>query len=327
MNFYFLNKNSKDQRQYREFYRYFEEKKINYNIIKRISDINFSIENLQIICSDPKTIILLKLFRIMRFKKFNIIYRTRGLSPEESYFKNNNYLKYLILCIIELITILSADIILFVSEKHREYIRNKYIIQRKGTIVHNYNLGFQYNRNKSRLKKSYNVCYAGSLSKWQNTDIVLDLFARLFENNNNLNFYFYTDDIRGIDKHIFKRYGFIKFNNLSESQLMKELEDMDYGVIIRENLSLNTVSSPFKIMDYLTAGLRIISSDNIGDYKKLFEKNNIFYFDSYNNFISGTNIDKLNEFIVTDISDEDIEDVNKKINIRKEFDEFIKLID
>jgi hypothetical protein len=47
----------------------------------------------------------------------------------------------------------------------------------------------------------------------------------------------------------------------------------DYGILLRENSITNQVASPVKFAEYLSAGLKILISENLGDYSEFVTKN------------------------------------------------------
>jgi hypothetical protein len=47
------------------------------------------------------------------------------------------------------------------------------------------------------------------------------------------------------------------------------MSSADYGLLLREQSFTNRVAAPTKFAEYLAAGLKIIISENLGDYSKL----------------------------------------------------------
>ena len=58
-------------------------------------------------------------------------------------------------------------------------------------------------------------------------------------------------------------------------QIRSYLQCCDYGILFREKNGTNIVSSPVKFGKYLSCGLKILISDNVGDYSDLVYKNNL----------------------------------------------------
>ena len=49
----------------------------------------------------------------------------------------------------------------------------------------------------------------------------------------------------------------------------------DYGYVYRDKTETNLVSSPVKIAEYLSCGLKLLISDSLGDYFKMSILNNL----------------------------------------------------
>ena len=60
---------------------------------------------------------------------------------------------------------------------------------------------------------------------------------------------------------------------IPNAEINKYLIASDIGMILRDNIGTNRVSSPTKIPEYLLAGLPILMSKNIGDYSNYIMQN------------------------------------------------------
>lgn len=58
-------------------------------------------------------------------------------------------------------------------------------------------------------------------------------------------------------------------------QVNSFLELADYGILVRDKLLTNQVASPVKFAEYLQAGLKVLISENIGDYSDLVERESL----------------------------------------------------
>jgi glycosyltransferase involved in cell wall biosynthesis len=120
------------------------------------------------------------------------------------------------------------------------------------------------------LEDRIKVGYLGGLQKWQNIDAILTLVENLHNLNNKIFFVIYTnnqvDSIRerldkiGKDNYMVKA---LKFD-----EVPSYLSLLDAGLLIRENNTLNIVSSPTKTAEYLAAGVPVICTKYSGDYKR-----------------------------------------------------------
>lgn len=61
---------------------------------------------------------------------------------------------------------------------------------------------------------------------------------------------------------------------LSVSEVFDYLSVADYGILFREQTVTNKVASPEKFAEYLSAGLKVLISEKLGDFSEFVEKNN-----------------------------------------------------
>ena len=108
--------------------------------------------------------------------------------------------------------------------------------------------------------------YAGSIADWQSKDLMDEFCARILSENNCAHCLFLSQyDITSFDA--FETYG----NRMHQMWVKpSEVSDVllagDYGLMLRENSITNSVASPTKYAEYLLAGLKVILSNNIGDF-------------------------------------------------------------
>lgn len=108
--------------------------------------------------------------------------------------------------------------------------------------------------------------YAGSIADWQSKDLMDEFCAIILNDNQSAHFLFLSQfDVTTFD-------AFKKFGNRMLQMWVEPLEVSnvllagDYGLMIREESVTNSVASPTKFAEYLRAGLKIITSKNIGDF-------------------------------------------------------------
>lgn len=65
----------------------------------------------------------------------------------------------------------------------------------------------------------------------------------------------------------------------------------DYGLLIREETITNKVSSPVKFAEYLACGLKVIISNNLGDYSEIIDNNNYIGTLLYNSKVHFVSVD------------------------------------
>ena len=49
----------------------------------------------------------------------------------------------------------------------------------------------------------------------------------------------------------------------------------DYGYVFREQSVTNQVASPVKVAEYLSCGLKVLISENLGDYSSMIKENDL----------------------------------------------------
>ena len=128
------------------------------------------------------------------------------------------------------------------------------------------NLGF--------VKQDIVLVYSGTSAGWQSFSLVDDYLHKLFFENKNLKLIFLSDEspkgsnfFASYKDQILKKW--VKPNEVRELLLTA-----DYGLLIREKSITNKVASPVKFAEYLSCGLQIVISENIGDFTDFVKQNN-----------------------------------------------------
>src|SRR5690606_35548234 len=140
--------------------------------IKTVTDIN----DIKILTSQMNYILVGTIEFYEVFKKFftkknvKIIYRSRGVAPEESLYRNNSKLRFFVLSIIEYLVAKLSSHIIVVSNEHKKHYINKYKINmNKISTIHNYLTKESY-QFKKNIDSKMEIVYSGGLSKWQKID-------------------------------------------------------------------------------------------------------------------------------------------------------------
>lgn len=134
-------------------------------------------------------------------------------------------------------------------------------------------------RNKLNLESKFVIIYTGKLNAyWHKRDKIFKLIAKLSKLDSELYFICITPDI-SMAMQLAEKYSLNIAQYLIKSLEFREipiyLNLADIGIIIRDDIMTNRVSSPTKIPEYLLTGLPIIMSDNIGDYSDFVKKYNL----------------------------------------------------
>lgn len=208
-----------------------------------------------------------------------------GAVPEEAEFFGEckrgdsyyNYLKY-----IEKMALINAKSIVVVSNAFQKYITSSFDIQKDNVFVVPCCVEHAENKfniiSRNAIRKELNVedrkilIYAGSVTKYQCIDEMISIFHTLHSYDDAWYFVFLSAYPQlDLLKEKFK------MNNVSGNDYcilsVKHDKVNDYyscadvGIIIRHDHILNRVASPTKIPEYLSSGLYLLGTDNIGDIK------------------------------------------------------------
>ncbi|MGY6560485.1 MAG: hypothetical protein ACXITV_00100 [Luteibaculaceae bacterium] len=117
------------------------------------------------------------------------------------------------------------------------------------------------------------LVYSGSTSPWQSFDLLLDKLDHWLRNTVG-KVLLLTRSTRAIEELIQKYPNRVFQKFVPENEVLDYLSRCDYGLLIRHKNITNQVASPVKFAEYLCAGLKVIISENLGDYSQLVVDNN-----------------------------------------------------
>ncbi len=207
------------------------------------------------------------------FKKYKIIYDYRGIDSEESYLRNKSNLRKKILCLIEQFIYNKADEIHTVSINFKEYLKKRFG-QKEIKVIP---CAISENIWKSsRDKEHIGFVYLGSASVWQKLEETVKLYSYIEKKLKNTKLTIITlDKDTAID--IVNKYDILncEIKSLSHKKVLKELNNYDFGFLLRDDNIVNHVASPIKFLEYISNGVIPIMTNNIGDYSKIAVDNHI----------------------------------------------------
>ena len=237
-----------------------------------------------IITSFP--LLLLKLF-----PKARVIFDARAAVLEEFHYTNSykkNFIKkkikHLQIKLAEQILIKISDKVFCVSNKLKEYFKEKYRIfsVNKFLVIPgaaDYNL-FYYDdslrakyRKKLKIESGIALIYSGRLTmKWEIPDKIFEIYKLIFKSINNLILLLITPDIE-IGNSLKKKYKFsnrqIKIIKADYENVCNYLNAADFALMLRDDVKMNNVASPSKFAEYILCGLPVIITNNLGDFSKI----------------------------------------------------------
>lgn len=226
----------------------------------------------------------------LKTKVKNIVYDGRGAIAIEwkEYGVINNPRMLQESSELEKTAILQSDCRISVSEQLISYWKKEYNYQNDKHVVIPCTLNRSFETVKiseesithSRKKLGINkedivFVYSGSLAGWQSFDILYKFIQPILKNSSNNKLVF----LSSLDKHITELEnefpGKIICKKVSPSEVPELLIAGDYGLLIREESITNLVASPVKYAEYLACGLKVVISNQLGDYTNFTKKNNL----------------------------------------------------
>lgn len=122
--------------------------------------------------------------------------------------------------------------------------------------------------------------YSGAFEKWQCVEETFDLFEKLERNIEEARFVVFSqhweqfeDYAKGRNIDISKYY----FTYVENKYLNAYIKQCDVGILLRKDNIINQVAAPIKFTDYLSGGLLVMVSDNIGDTSVAVKKYDLGY--------------------------------------------------
>lgn len=115
-----------------------------------------------------------------------------------------------------------------------------------------------------------NFVYAGNLQQWQNIDLMIQNIA-LHIHNEHYYFYILTGELERMREFLAKRisdFSRISLQSLPPSQLAEVYKICHYGFVLRDDIVVNNVACPTKIIEYMHYGIvPVVLNDSIGDFE------------------------------------------------------------
>ncbi|MCF1680001.1 MULTISPECIES: hypothetical protein [Tetragenococcus] len=227
----------------------------------------------------------LRLRKLKKNKDVVLIFRPRGLVPEETYYKKKNIIKTILLNICERTALRKVDYFIFLNNAQKKHFLSKYPFI-TNTYKNHFILPNTKGTNKLRdIEESSNevkLVYSGGFSKWQNLDKVYELASDVIKKSSkNVTFTIltFTENFEAATT-LAREYDIIDnfyVKYVSPKDLDKELSKFDLGILIRSNHIINQAASPFKLIDYTYNGLGMIVTTGIKDQlEEIIGKENVF---------------------------------------------------
>ncbi len=118
------------------------------------------------------------------------------------------------------------------------------------------------------------IVFSGGSGKWQSIELISQLLSPLFEENPTLELLMLTRDLPADFSLKSKFPNRVHQQWVSEKEVPALLATCDYGWLVRTSSTTNKVASPVKFAEYLSAGLSVLISSELGDFSEFVTKNN-----------------------------------------------------
>lgn len=178
--------------------------------------------------------------------------------------------------------ILESDYRISVSNKLVDYWRNKFKYSKNEHQIIPCTLDTQFTRNSVKnpvLRRVLGfsdtdtlLIYSGSSAGWQSFELMKDFFSKVLHQTS-VKLLFLSSPSNLTDYLIKCFPGKVKVLRVPFGEVKSYLAIGDFGILIREKSITNKVASPVKFAEYLSAGLRVIISEEIGDYTEFVQRN------------------------------------------------------
>lgn len=211
-------------------------------------------------------------FLFIKYIKNTYVLDLHGVVPEELEYQGMR-VKSAVFNSIEKFIFGKFDTCIAVTKRMADYYKFKYPQSKCEYIVYTIfpaNLT-EYHSETDDHDNGVNIIYSGNTQKWQNIDFMLALIKKnLFPN------YKYTLLTGELEKmkdalvrHRLNKEESIELRSVSPAELKDYYKKAHYGFVLRDDIVVNNVACPTKLVEYMFYGIiPIVLSDNVGDFKE-----------------------------------------------------------
>ncbi len=110
------------------------------------------------------------------------------------------------------------------------------------------------------------LIYAGGAQVWQNVELMLRSYAQV---RDRCRLRILTGDVQAFQEHLaaLGLEGFVELTTVPKQEVYYQYRQAQFGFILRDDLAVNRVACPTKLVEYLAAGLvPIVLQPEIGDF-------------------------------------------------------------
>lgn len=206
----------------------------------------------------------------------NIITDMHGIIVEENRMdtRHGKIIKCIrdkIFTLAERIVVRKSKFIITVTQNMKKYFITKYSIdQSRAITIPIFDQTIKLEQTVRRdFTKPWKVIYAGGAHSWQCIDKMMELIAKTHNE--------WEWTILSGEKDYFQKKlalyhlgNYVKLASVPSDEVYRYYQKNDFGIILRENIAVNQVACPTKLIEYMQHGLiPIVWSPEIGDFKEL----------------------------------------------------------
>ena len=173
------------------------------------------------------------------------------------------------------------------------------------------------------------LVYSGSHAIWQNSSELKKLFLQALNVFDNITFKVISYEQDNFQKLFSSESELLQRINIFSVEPIKVIEELskcNCGILLRENILINNVSSPLKFAEYLAAGLPVLLSEGIGDTEQIIKKYNVGVIIKKNDYESA--ISELQELLNDkDVYHRCLRIADKEFNINASFKQYQEMYD
>lgn len=173
---------------------------------------------------------------------------------------------------IEELIISKSDHIIVVSEAMKHHVMRKYgeMPEDKFIVLPILQSDLVQSEIFQHSKGKPIIIYAGGLQKWQQVPKMINAIKETYDTYNYKFFCPNPDEFRSLLPPRIRNLESIEIGTKTKTELIDEYHKSDYGLILREDIIVNKVACPTKLVEYLAMGiLPIVDTEKIGDFVDL----------------------------------------------------------
>jgi hypothetical protein len=118
------------------------------------------------------------------------------------------------------------------------------------------------------------MVYAGSTAPWQSFELFEKMFTPLLNSDERIRILFLSKETADNKRMCEQFPGRVVVKWVEHKDVLLHLSCCSYGILVREQSDTNKVASPTKFAEYLFAGLKVLISENLGDFSEFVKKHN-----------------------------------------------------